>query len=104
MSFGDLVKSSVAKRSQEVKVSLENGEIVFHANELSVTQRLKLAQVEAAGGDTYGQWIAFSITDPDGKRMSMNQVSQLPEDVVVKFMTAIMDVNAPEDDKKKSKN
>lgn len=102
MSFSDLVQSSVAKRSQEVKVPLENGEMVFHANELSVTQRIKLAQVEKSGGDTYGQWIAFSITDQDGKRMSMDQVARLPEEVVVKFMKAVMDVNSSEDNKKKS--
>lgn len=90
MSFDKLIESSVAKRQEEIVID----GMTFYANELSITHSIKIAAIEAEDGDTYTYWVAYSITDQDGKRMSYDQATRLPGSVLRKFLDAAMRVNS----------
>lgn len=101
MSFDKLIQSSVAKKQEEIVID----GMTFYANELSITHSMKLAKIESEDGDTYTYWVAYSITDQEGKRMSYDQARQLPVVILKKFLDAALRVNSKpkaKDTKKKN--
>lgn len=104
MSFDQLTKDSVSKKKLEVVITSNGKKLVFYANELTMTQRIRLAGLDKEGGDTFLQWVVFSITDQDGKSMTMEQAQSLPDEVLTKFFEAVMKVSETENkDKKKGR-
>lgn len=103
MSFSELTNSNYAAKKEEVKITLGDKELVFHANEISYLQRLNLSAIQATGGDSYAQLVVYSITDQDGKHMTLDQATKLSPEHQEAFFIAAAKVNSAEEDKKKVK-
>lgn len=97
MSFDDLVKSDLARKSVPLVIKSGDKEIEFTANELTYPQRLQIAILQQNGGDSFSQLIVFSIKDKDGRSMTMSQAQSLPEEYFVKFFEAATKVNVVEE-------
>lgn len=103
MSFDKLVAASVAKKTKEVVLTIGQEKVTFHAHELTMTQRIRLAGIDKEGGDTFLHWVVFSIVDQDGQHMTYEQASALPDEIVNKFLEAAMSVNTEPLKKKTTK-
>lgn len=103
MSFDKL--NIVSRKQEIVDIETSDGVLRFYANELSYTQRVSLSALSHSGEDVFTKWLAMSITDQDGGRMSLEQAHNLPDDIAEKMFKAVMRVNEQEkkDIKKKSK-
>lgn len=101
MSFADLVSSSVSRKQEKIIVKHKGKDLTFFANELNMTQRIKLAAIDKEGGDTFTHWLVFSITDENGDRMTYDQAAGLPKEIYDKFTVAASKVNQNPKDKKK---
>lgn len=99
MSFEDLKKSSYAARREEFKVQ----DYTFYANELSYLQRLNVSAVQQTGGDYASHLVVASITDQDGKHMTMGQFLSLDHTIQEEFFVKAAKINSGEGVKKKSK-
>lgn len=93
MSFDKLLSSSVSKKTKTVTLESGGEKLVFTAHELTMTQRIRLTQINTEGGDTFLHWIVFSIVDQEGKHMTVDQAALLPDDVMEKFLDAVLSVN-----------
>lgn len=102
MSFSELANANYAPKREEVKIKVGDRELVFHANEISYLQRLNLYAIKSIGGDSYTQLVVYSITDQDGKHMTLDQAEKLSPDIQEKFFVAATKVNSSEDSKKKA--
>lgn len=96
MSFNDLLNASVTRKTKEVPIEVNGKTIVFTATEISYIERLHLASLSALGAEGFSSLIASSITDPDGNKMTVEQVKQLPEQYAEKFFIAATEVNSGE--------
>lgn len=103
MSFDQLTKDSVSKKREEIVINSGGKKLVFYANELTITQRIRLKTLNDQGGDTFLYWVVFSIVDQDGKHMSIEQAEALSDDVMDKFLSAAMNVSSVGEVKKKGK-
>lgn len=95
MSFENIISSDVVRKKKEVVI----GEYKFYANELTYPQRLHLAILQQGGGDSFTQMIVYSITDKDGKRMTIEQASKLSDEHAAAFFIAATDVNGADAEK-----
>lgn len=103
MSFDDLKKADVTPKREEIKIKSGDKDLVFYANEISYLQRLNLAGIQATGGDSYSQLVVYSITDQDGKHMTIEQAQGLSDEHAEIFFVAAAKVNN-QDAKKKAKS
>lgn len=108
MSFDELAKATVARRKKAVTIKMPDGsELVFQANEISYLDRVSLGVSSLKDGDINTRLIVMSITDPDGKHMTVDQARNLSNEHQEVFYRAALDVNkledAPKDSKKKVK-
>jgi len=94
--FEELLSSSVVRKKKLVEIKLQNKTLEFTANEISYAERLHLSQISVLGGEAFSQLIMYSITDPDGKRMTREQVNALPDEVAEKFFIAATEINSVE--------
>ena len=103
MSFDKL--DIVSRKQEAIDIETSSGKIRFYANELSYTQKISLSALTQNSGDVFTQWVAMSITDQNGQKMSLEQAHNLPDDVAEIMFKAVMKVNEQEqkDVKKKSK-
>lgn len=101
--FEELAKSDYAPKRKEVLIKHGEKSYTFHANELPYLQRIALYGTQSSGGDSFSQLVIASITDPDGKRMTMEQLRKLPEAIQEQFFVAAAEVNSQVEDKKKAK-
>lgn len=103
MSFKDLAAAHVARRKQTVTIKLEDGrEVTFHANEISYLQRIELGISRATdGGNMHLGLVALSITDEEGKHMTLEQAQGLSDEHQEVFYRAALDVNFLEEKAKK---
>lgn len=102
MSFDKLLKTSVSKKTEDVVLTVGEEKVTFTAVELTMTHKLRLAEIEKNNGDTFLHWIVFCIVDQDGKRMTYEQASSLPDDIAFKFLDAVLRVNGQSNSKKKA--
>lgn len=101
MSFDKLTVAT--RKKEEVVISASGGDITFYANELSYTQKMSLSALTQNNTDPFSIWLSLSITDQDGKRMTINQAENLPDEIVEKMFAAVMRVNKSEEiDEKKN--
>lgn len=103
MSFAELTNSSYSAKKEEFKIKAGEKELTFYANEISYLQRLNLSGIQSAGGDSYAQFIVYSITDQDGKHMTLDQAKALSHEHQEAFFVAAAKINSAEEDKKKAK-
>lgn len=100
MSFEALQSSDYTAKKEEILIKVGDKEIKFTANEISYLQRLHVAAIQDQGGDAYSQLVAYSIQDPEGKHMNLDQVRKLGPEHAQVFFIAAARVNK-QDDKKK---
>lgn len=101
MSFDKL--AVVTRKKEEIVIEATGGNVIFFANELSYTQKMALSAASQNDDDIFTRWLALSITDQDGKRMTLNQASQLPDEIAEKMFLAVMRVNKSDEvDEKKN--
>lgn len=103
MSFSELEKTYTPKR-ETVTIKSGDRSLTFHANEISYLQRVHLGTIQSGGGDSYTQLVVYSITDEDGKHMTLEQAQKLSPEHAEKFFIAAAKVNSQEDTKKKAKS
>lgn len=96
MSFDKI--TNVIRKKELIEIEISTGALKFYANELSYTQRVSLSASAVNSDDIFAKWISMSITDEDGKRMTSEQASNLPDDVAEKMFAAVMRVNAKDDE------
>lgn len=99
MSFDKLIDANVVKKSKEVVIKHPDGDLVFTANEIPYAQRLQLAVIQNAGGDSLSRLVTLSIKDKDGNHMSLGQAQSLPEKYFQPLFVAATEVNAQGDEK-----
>lgn len=99
-SFDEIVGSDVQKKKEEVVIKVGDKEHKFYANELTYPQRLNVAILQQSGGDSIAQMILFSITDKDGRHMSLDQIGKLSEEHAAAFFIAANSINSTEVAKK----
>ena len=93
MSFAELGKSDVTLARKEVSVKVGEKDLTFFANQLTLTQSVKVAAVEQSNGDHFLSWVLFSITDENGDHMTEAQARSLPDEIMAKFLNAALEVN-----------
>lgn len=93
MSFDQLVKADYRKKTQEVKFTVGDKEVVFTANEIGALERLGLAVLQHGGKDFITMLVVSSIKDEHGKAMTAKQAEALPEEYATAFFQAAMAVN-----------
>lgn len=93
MSFDQLVKSDYRKKTQEVKFTVGDNEVVFTATEISALERLSLAVLQHGGKDFITMLVVMSIRDSEGKAMTAQQAMSLPDEYATAFFQAAMSVN-----------
>lgn len=108
MSFAELAKQAVARKKIPVPIKMPDGsELVFHANEISYIERVGLGVSSLVNGDLNIKLLALSITDPEGKRMTVEQAQNLSDEHQEVFYRAALEANkdesTPKDSKKKAR-
>ena len=96
MSFDDLKETSCIKKSNTFTVKHGEKELTFTAKELSRYQRVEIAGERNSGNDWIAKFVAASIVDADGKRMTINQAESLPDTIADVFLQESFKVNALE--------
>lgn len=97
MNVFDELSSAVQKRRQkDVVIEINGKSLKFVANEMSYTERLHVSQLQSQGREPFSQLIAYSIVDPDGNKMTVEQANQLPNEIAEKFFLAATEVNTVE--------
>lgn len=104
MSFDELIKGNVARKKNAFTVDFGGKTYKFSASKLSVTGKANVAVAQAKDGDWAAIWVQSSIRDEDGKQMTIQQVEQLPDEILEKFLEEAIKVNGDEPVKKKSKS
>lgn len=100
MSFSEITKASVAKKKKDFTVEYSGKQYQFSANEINYFQKLQLAAMSQEGKESFTSLIVACITDKDGKRMTIEQASQLPDEIAEKFIIEASEVNAGVAEKK----
>ena len=95
MSFDKIIKSDVIRKKKEIEV----GEYKFYANELNFPERLALSVTQNVA-EQFTSLVINSITDQEGKHMTSEQASNLPDNVFDKFLAAALELNKVEQSEK----
>lgn len=104
MSFDQLIDTSKTLKKKDFAIKKGDKTYKFSAHELSYTKKLKLAGVEASGGDAILNWIVLAIRDEDGKSMTLEQAEQLPDEVKERFVEEVFSLNSEPAPKAKKKS
>jgi hypothetical protein len=97
MSFDSLTSDYKPKR-EEILITIgkdkDEKKLTFYANEISFLQRLGLDGIRQQGLDVHSYFIVYSITDSDGKHMTLEQAQALSQDHAMAFFNAAARVNS----------
>lgn len=100
MSFDLLTKDYTPKR-KEITIAYSGGELTFTAVELSALEQKEIGVKQVNGGNWLTQLIVGSIRDQDGKKMTAEQASRLPQEYADEFLKAALEVNKQDAEEKK---
>lgn len=93
MSFDALKASDVTRKTKDIDITVGENVYRFTAKEISAMQRMHMANVQKNGGDPFQQLIVYSITDPEGKHMTLEQAEKLDDVHALAFFSAAAEVN-----------
>lgn len=93
--FGDITKDYVA-RGESFTIESGGASYEFKAVEISHLKSIELTALRSNGLDWMASYVAASILDKDGNRMTLKQVEMLPEEIAAKFIEMALKVNAPD--------
>ena len=93
MSFDELKAVDVTAKVKDIEIAVGEKTLRFKAKEISILQRMHIAQAQKNGGDPFVQLIVYSIVDEDGKHMTHAQASALADAHAVIFFAAAAEIN-----------
>lgn len=98
MSFSELQHSnSIRKKKEfEIKVKLSDGTdkiLTFTASQISYLQAMEVESLKVIGKDWVSKFVACSVTDAHGNKMSLSQAEQLSDEHAAIFLNNVLEVN-----------
>lgn len=102
MSFDKIISEDFALKSSEISIKgSDRNEYKFTVNELSPVEMAYC--IDEFNTINFLSLISRSVRDQDGKRMTLEQASKLPEEIKNNFIKAYFKLKPIEENKKKSK-
>lgn len=98
MSFAELQAATYKRAKEEIKIeiTLEDDSkkvLTFHANYIGYLQQVEVESLRATGQDWVSKFVASSITDENGRKMTVSQAEQLSPEHAEIFLNAVLRVN-----------